>query len=312
MPDDTRLSLRQPDYWDEMRIVFVNGTKLDLTWHEVQRMFRHPSFVALVLVISAIIILLRPYGDLVQFNAMSLTLFYENGIVTFMALLVASVYALYLLGKTIVTAVTISVAAIGATLWGLAFGVLLGADVPRIVDLLLVAGFNLTFAFLGELVLCSFLLPRILKDILAPSARTQLATFMTDTAGGLALQMRPPPMREVDLLGRRFAIHQIMCLQAEEHYVLITLKNAQTELLRGKISDAVAVLADVDGKRIHRSHWVAADAVAGWRADRSGHTILTCFGKDLPVARNRQHEVRVWAEAIVARLQNEKAPAKGA
>lgn len=312
MSDDKPLPLRQPDYWDEMRIVFVNGTKLDLTWHEVQRMFWHPSFVALVLVISAIIILLRPYGDLVQFNAMSLTLFYANGIVTFMALLVALVYALYRLGKTIITAVIISFAVTLATLWGLAFGVLLGADVPRAMDFVLVAGFNLTFVLLGELVLSTFLLRRILKDILAPAARTQFASFMTDTAGGLHILARPPPVREVDLLGRRFAANQIMCLQAEEHYVLITLKDAQTQLLRGKISDAVVVLSEVDGKRIHRSHWIAADAVAGWRADRSGHIIVTCFGKDLPVARNRQQEVRAWAEAIMDRQTNEKAPLKGA
>jgi glutathione S-transferase len=306
------LSLRQLHHWDEMRILFVNGTKLDLTWHEMQRVFWHPSFVALVLVISAIIILLRPYGDLVQLNAMSLTVFYANGVVTFMALLVASVYVICHMGKTVVTAVVISIAVIAATLWGLAFGVLLGADVPRVVDFFLVTGFNLTFAFLGELVLSTFLLSRILKDILAPEARTQFAAFMTDTAGGLHILARPPPLPEVNLLGRRFVTNQIMCLQAEEHYVLITLKDAQTQLLRGKISDAVAVLSAVDGKRIHRSHWIAADAVAGWRADRSGHIIVTCFGKDLPVARNRQQEVRAWAEAIMARPTNEKAPVKGA
>lgn len=184
-----------------MRILFVNGTKLDLTWHEVQRMFWHPSFVALVLVISAIIILLRPYGDLVQFNAMSLTLFYANGIVTFMALLVALVYALYRLGKTIITAVIISFAVTLATLWGLAFGVLLGADVPRAMDFVLVAGFNLTFVLLGELVLSTFLLRRILKDILAPAARTQFASFMTDTAGGLHILARPPTCSRGGLAG---------------------------------------------------------------------------------------------------------------
>lgn len=287
----------------------------------MQRTFWHPLFVTLVLAISGIIIILGPYEELVRLASMEMTVFYANGVVAFMASLVATVYATQRMGKTVVTAVSIGIANVVASIWGLWFGVILGAQMPTIIELILVIGFNLTFGLLGEVIFSTFLVSRILNDIRSPRDKAALATFLADTDGRLALHSRsttPAPPRpptfskvEVEILGMRFVVDQIAHLQAEEHYVRIILRDGQSHLLRGKISDAVAAMSAVAGRRIHRSHWVAASAVTALRAERSGHVIMTSSGKELPVARTRQAEIKVWAEAIL-RGSKEKAPAKGA
>ena len=304
-----------------MRIQFVNGSKLDLTWHEMQRMFWHPTFVALVLVLSAIIIVLRPYDYLIRLDALQLTLFYANGVGSFMACLVTGIYLAYRLGKTVISAVVITVSVVIASLWGLSFGVILGADLPRVADFALVIWFNLTFGLLGEVILVTFLLPTIVRDIKGPHPADPYASFVRDTSGSMPSQSPP---REIEVLGQRFVPDQILYVQAEEHYVRIFLAGGQSHLIRGRISDACDALAQIDGKRIHRSHWIAAVAVADWKPDRSGHTIVTTRGTVLPVARNRQAEVKVWAEACARALKdsgahkisgtakNKKAPEKGA
>ncbi len=294
-----------------MRIQFVNGTKLDLTWHEMQRLFWHPTFVALVLVLTAMIILLRPYDYLIRLNPLQLTLFYSNGVCSFMACLVTGVYIAHRRGKTVFSAVVICVSVVLASLWGLTFGVILGADVPRIADFALVIWFNLTFGFLGEVILVTFLLPVILRDIKGAHPTEPFATFVRDTAGSMPFNAHPTP-REVEILGHRFVSEHILHVQAEEHYVRIILVGGQSHLIRGRISDACDALIAVNGKRIHRSHWIAASAVMEWRSDRAGHAIVTSLGTMVPVARNRQAEVKAWAEATLRILKNKKAPTKGA
>jgi hypothetical protein len=241
-----------------MRIQFVNGSKLDLTWHEMQRMFWHPTFVALVLVLSAIIVLLRPYDYLFKLDVLQLTLFYANGVCTFMACLVTGVYVIQRLGMTVYSAAVIVLSVVIASLWGLSFGVILGADLPGLSDFALVTWFNLTFGLLGEVILVTFLLPTIVKDIKGPHPTDRFASFVRDTSGSMPDHSTA---QVLEILGQRFARDQVLHVQAEEHYVRIFLEGGQSHLIRGKMADACESLAQIDGMRIHRSHWIAAAAV---------------------------------------------------
>lgn len=295
-----------------MRIQFVNGTKLDLTWHELQRALRHPFFVGLVLITSAIIIVLRPDSDLVNLNTVGVTLFYANGVVAFMTLLLSTLYACHRLEKTVITAVVITFSVILASIWGLYFATLLGAEKPELSDYFLVSAFNLTFGFLAEVIFSTFLLPPILKDIRGGGTKARLATFIEDTTGSVPIHAVAARPEDVAVLGQTFAHNQILHAQAEEHYVRITLKDGQSHLLRGKISDACTDLGTVPGMRVHRSHWVAARAVVGYKVDRSGHVIETCHGATIPIARNRQAEVKSWAQQLQKLQESKKAPIKGA
>lgn len=84
-------------------------------------------------------------------------------------------------------------------------------------------------------------------------------------------------------------------VSGRDHYVdILTDKGTGSVLMR--FSDAMAELDGIDGEQVHRSHWVAAHAVAG--AMREGGRVfvrLVC-GERVPVSRTYlpQVEQRGW------------------
>lgn len=86
---------------------------------------------------------------------------------------------------------------------------------------------------------------------------------------------------------------QLIRISGKDHYVeLVTCKGRSTVLLR--LSDAIAEAGPVAGVQVHRSHWVALDAVAGTER-RDGKVFLTLRdGSTIPVSRNYRAE----AEAL--------------
>ena len=88
-----------------------------------------------------------------------------------------------------------------------------------------------------------------------------------------------------------------LCLQMEDHHIRVHMRDC-SHLHFGVMRDAVRQAGEERGLQVHRSWWVAADAVAGWeRADRAAVLLLT-NGLRLPVARNRLAMLRAkgWLE----------------
>jgi hypothetical protein len=104
----------------------------------------------------------------------------------------------------------------------------------------------------------------------------------------------PPPPRLLGRLapGLRGAVWRV---SGRDHYVdVLTERGSGSVLMR--FSDAIAELDGMDGEQVHRSHWVAAHAVAG--AEREGGRVfleLVC-GERVPVSRTYlpQVERRGW------------------
>lgn len=89
----------------------------------------------------------------------------------------------------------------------------------------------------------------------------------------------------------------LICLEMEDHYVRVHTRMGDT-MIHLRMSDAVTELEGVEGMLVHRSSWVARDAITGW--SREGKTLLLQLsnGKSVPVARDRQPLVRAagWLE----------------
>jgi hypothetical protein len=80
-------------------------------------------------------------------------------------------------------------------------------------------------------------------------------------------------------------------LSMQDHYVEVHTDRGSTLVLL-RFGDAIAEAAGVDGLRIHRSHWVARDAVAGVER-RDGRMVLRMHdGARLPVSRSYSASVR--------------------
>ena len=100
--------------------------------------------------------------------------------------------------------------------------------------------------------------------------------------------MPPLPEAERDFrlrlsVKRRAA--RLIAIEAEDHYVRVHT-DAGSELVTMRFSDALEELARAYGHRLHRSWWVAGDAIEAVRWTRSGGEARLSSGIVAPVSRS--------------------------
>ena len=78
----------------------------------------------------------------------------------------------------------------------------------------------------------------------------------------------------------------------EDHYLRIhRLAGSTLELL--PLRETIGCFGGADGLQVHRSWWVAAQAVAGAERDARNWRLRLTNGLTVPVARNRVTEARI-------------------
>jgi hypothetical protein len=98
-----------------------------------------------------------------------------------------------------------------------------------------------------------------------------------------------PPLPEADrafrlrLSAKRRAA-RLIAVEAEDHYVQVHT-DAGSELVSMRFSEAIAELAQAYGYRLHRSWWVAADAIEAVRWKRGTGEARLAGGMMAPVSR---------------------------
>lgn len=102
----------------------------------------------------------------------------------------------------------------------------------------------------------------------------------------LSASLAPPLLSRLptDLRGEIFAV----C--ANDHYVHVFTDRGRVSLLM-RFADAVAELGDLDGLKVHRSHWVARAAVAAQRRSSGRMFLVLKNGVEVPVSRSYRAEV---------------------
>ena len=84
---------------------------------------------------------------------------------------------------------------------------------------------------------------------------------------------------------------ELIALEAEDHYLRVHTALG-SELILARLSDAVAQLEGYDGLQVHRSWWVAADAVAGLVIQDGRLALRLRNGLTAPVSRTYRDAVR--------------------
>jgi len=76
---------------------------------------------------------------------------------------------------------------------------------------------------------------------------------------------------------------RLLCLRTEDHYLRVYTDRGE-DLILFRLKDALKELEDHDGRQVHRSYWVARDAVT--EAKRSGRKVLLVLrnGVEVPVS----------------------------
>lgn len=80
-------------------------------------------------------------------------------------------------------------------------------------------------------------------------------------------------------------------LAAEDHYTRIVTA-AGSELLLLRFADALAELGTASGLKVHRSHWVADEAVVELQRDGQRALLILKDGSEVPVSRSHAGPVR--------------------
>jgi DNA-binding LytR/AlgR family response regulator len=83
----------------------------------------------------------------------------------------------------------------------------------------------------------------------------------------------------------------VLWVHASDHYLEVATPSTKA-FVRARMRDAVARLRDRDGLQIHRSWWVARDAVRQIRRDGRDHIVILHHGEEVPVGRSRVRALR--------------------
>ena len=100
--------------------------------------------------------------------------------------------------------------------------------------------------------------------------------------------MPPLPEAERDFrmrLSAKRRAARLIAIEAEDHYVRVHT-DMGSELVTMRFSDALEELAQAYGYRVHRSWWVAAEAMEGVRWTRAGGEVRLAEGTVAPVSRS--------------------------
>lgn len=93
-------------------------------------------------------------------------------------------------------------------------------------------------------------------------------------------------------LAARTSLAGLRLVLAEDHYVRLHFDSGQRPLILYRFGDALAELASMDGERVHRGAWVAADAVAGCRREGRRWRLVLQDGTEVPVSESYLPAVR--------------------
>ena len=92
------------------------------------------------------------------------------------------------------------------------------------------------------------------------------------------------PPRFLDRLPGKLRGAEIHAVEAQDHYLRLHTSKGQ-DLILMRLSDAVAELEGLEGAQVHRSWWVARDAVADARRGDGKATLTLAGGVQVPVSR---------------------------
>lgn len=98
----------------------------------------------------------------------------------------------------------------------------------------------------------------------------------------------PPPILARLPVGKRGAL---LALSAHDHYVEVDT-TAGTDLVLMPLRDAIRLAGPEPGLRVHRSHWVALNAITAARRRGDGAVLTLTNGLEIPVSRGHMGAVR--------------------
>lgn len=106
----------------------------------------------------------------------------------------------------------------------------------------------------------------------------------------LAVETQTPP-RFLERLPLKLRGAEVWAVEAEDHYLRLHTSKGQ-DLILLRLADAVAELEGIEGAQVHRSWWVARDAIADARRSDGRASLTLKDGSQVPVSRTYAKTLR--------------------
>jgi hypothetical protein len=192
----------------------------------------------------------------------------------------AVVFGTYVIGTSVVACLhvwtgfarlgVLARVAVGSLALGAAVAVALIA-----LDVVLGMAQGLTWAALAEQLGIATVISAVVLGL------REVALSGAPAAAAVTSAPRVPAILDRLPLNRRGAL---LALSAEDHYVRVITGAGETLVLL-RLADAMRETGDLPGLQVHRSHWVARNAVSAVRRSGDGAVLTLASGREIPASR---------------------------
>ena len=107
---------------------------------------------------------------------------------------------------------------------------------------------------------------------------------LVESRRALVAQTPPAPPKFLERLPLKLRGAEVWAVEAEDHYLRLHTSKGQ-DLILLRLADAIAELEGVEGAQVHRSWWVARDAITDAKRGDGRATLTLKDGAQVPVSR---------------------------
>lgn len=259
----------------------MGDNALQLTLREMRSSLTQPAFVGIFVLVGLILGLSGPFGT---FAYLSL-----GPRLVYWVVLVASAYVTghFFGGFTVHLVQHRFRSTVLAVIVG---GIAAGMPVSIVVWAINAMTFGVLYADPADLVLQTVYCVIISIAVVAGFALFESRVHTAGAGAGAGEAAAPPRPKLLD----RLAVQdrgQLLSLSVSDHYVEVVTDKGKTLLLM-RLGDAIDEAAPVNGIQLHRSHWVALDAIRSARRHKGAAVVVLTDGRELPISRGRIEAAR--------------------
>jgi hypothetical protein len=125
-------------------------------------------------------------------------------------------------------------------------------------------------------------IPRLVLTVTAISAVMITLNVMAERQGVTSAGPQPPKF--LDRLPLKLRGGEVWAVEAEDHYLRLHTSKGQ-DLILMRLADAIDELQGIEGAQVHRSWWVARDAITEAVRGDGRATLTLKDGAEVPVSR---------------------------
>ncbi len=131
----------------------------------------------------------------------------------------------------------------------------------------------------------------LVGSVLVVTAAMNVINVLVARQTGATTSASPQPPRFLDRLPLKLRGAEIWAVEAEDHYLRLHTSKGQ-DLILLRLSDALDELEGIEGARVHRSWWVARDAITDAVRSDGRATLTLKDGAEVPVSRTHARRLR--------------------